>query len=164
MGNMKDEWFEEFYGEFPPYATPRWHTDDPIGNDKGSSTIAFRPWSEANISDLVEGWVLSDDYTDIESKDVKRDTMVFDIYDIQDELLDLLLKKHDDYGPKNISESPGGPLNGINVRMYDKLARLENLLNNKKEPKNESLRDTFLDLANYAIIGLLVLDKKWDKG
>lgn len=80
-----------------------------------------------------------------------------------DELAMLLLRKHNDYGPKNISESPGGPLNGLRVRMHDKLARINNLIDNNKEPENESLEDSFKDMANYAIIGLLVLRGQWDK-
>jgi hypothetical protein len=79
------------------------------------------------------------------------------------ELLDLLLSKHKDYGPKNISDSPGGPVNGLRVRMHDKLARINNLVDNGKEPEHESLEDSFKDMANYAIIGLLVLRGKWDK-
>lgn len=73
----------------------------------------------------------------------------------------LLLRKHADYGPGNISGAPGGALNGLRVRMYDKFARLNNLLDNAKQPVNEPLRDTLLDLANYALIGLLVLDGDW---
>lgn len=79
------------------------------------------------------------------------------------ELEQLLLSKHDDYGPKNISDSPGGPLNGLRVRMHDKLARLNNLFDKGSDPKHESLEDTFKDMANYAIIGLLVLRDEWDK-
>lgn len=79
------------------------------------------------------------------------------------ELLDLLLSKHKDYGPKNISESPGGPVNGLRVRMHDKLARINNLVDNKRSPEHESLEDSFKDMANYAIIGLLVLRGKWDR-
>lgn len=86
-----------------------------------------------------------------------------DVESVFDELQTLLLKKHEDYGPKNISESPGGPLNGLRVRMHDKLARINNLIDSKKTPKNESLEDSFIDMANYAIIGLLVLRGKWDK-
>jgi hypothetical protein len=78
------------------------------------------------------------------------------------ELQDLLLSKHKDYGPKNISDSPGGPLNGLRVRMHDKLARLNNLVDSGADPKHESLEDTFKDMANYAIIGLLVLRGQWD--
>jgi hypothetical protein len=73
----------------------------------------------------------------------------------------LLIKKHKDYGPKNISQSPGGPINGLRVRMHDKLARINHLYDNGADPQNESLRDSFIDLANYAIIALLVLDKEW---
>ena len=78
------------------------------------------------------------------------------------ELQDLLLSKHADYGPKNISESPGGPLNGLRVRMHDKLARLNNLVDSGVDPQHESLEDTFKDMANYAVIGLLVLRGQWD--
>lgn len=79
------------------------------------------------------------------------------------ELMTLLLSKHKDYGPKNISESPGGALNGLRVRMHDKLARINNLIDSGKDPEHESLEDSFKDMANYAIIGLLVLRDKWDK-
>lgn len=79
------------------------------------------------------------------------------------ELMELLLSKHKDYGPKNISDSPGGPLNGLRVRMHDKLARINNLIDNSAQPKHESLEDSFKDMANYAIIGLLVLRGQWDK-
>jgi hypothetical protein len=160
MGKYKDEWFDEFYGEYPEYDKPRWHTDGDIAD---SGEITFRNWNEATLNDMVNGWDASDFDTDTSTKRIETSRMAFDIYDIQDELVALLLKKHDDYGPKNISNAPGGPLNGLNVRMYDKLARLDNLISNGKNPKNESLRDTFLDIANYAIIGLLVLDGKWDK-
>jgi len=74
---------------------------------------------------------------------------------------DLLIKKHKDYGPTNIANAPGGALNGLRVRMHDKQARINHLIDNKLDPKNESLRDSFLDLANYAIIALMVLDEEW---
>ena len=78
-----------------------------------------------------------------------------------DECRATLISKHKDYGPRNISQSPGGPLNGLRVRMWDKLARINNLIDNNVEPENESLLDSFKDMANYAIIGLLVLEGKW---
>ena len=80
-----------------------------------------------------------------------------------DEAEKLLLKKHKDYGPKNISGSPGGAVNGLRVRIHDKLARINNLYDSGSTPENESLRDSFIDMANYAIIALLVLDDEWDK-
>jgi hypothetical protein len=78
------------------------------------------------------------------------------------ELSDLLISKHKDYGPKNISQAPGGAINGLRVRMHDKLARINNLIDSGANPEHESLEDSFKDMANYAIIGLLVLRKQWD--
>lgn len=79
------------------------------------------------------------------------------------ELSALLLSKHRDYGPKNISLAPGGALNGLRVRMHDKLARINNLVESGATPDHESLEDSFKDMANYAIIGLLVLRGQWEE-
>jgi hypothetical protein len=76
---------------------------------------------------------------------------------------DLLLRKHRDYGPKNISQSPGGAVNGLRVRMHDKLARINHLIDSGATPENESLRDSFQDMANYATIAMMVLDNNWPK-
>lgn len=82
---------------------------------------------------------------------------------VYDELMSILLKKHKDYGPKNIADAPGGALNGLRVRIHDKIARINNLIDKGSEPEYESLEDSFKDLANYSIIALLVLRRKWDK-
>lgn len=83
--------------------------------------------------------------------------------DITQELLDILLKKHEDYGPYNIAHAPGGAMNGLLVRMHDKLARLENLTySEESKPNYESIEDTLIDLANYAIIGLMVQRGQWE--
>jgi hypothetical protein len=81
--------------------------------------------------------------------------------DITDELLDILYKKHQDYGPLNIAHAPGGALNGLRVRMHDKLARLNHLVDNGDTPNYETIEDTLIDLANYAIIGLMVQRGQW---
>ena len=46
--------------------------------------------------------------------------------------------------------------------MYDKLARLNNLVDTGDTPNYESIEDTLIDLANYAIIGLLVQRGQWE--
>jgi len=84
-----------------------------------------------------------------------------DLIDVADANLTLLLSKHKDYGPLNIANAPGGPLNGLRVRMHDKLARINHLIDNELEAEHESLYDSFLDLANYALIAQLVLEDKW---
>jgi hypothetical protein len=95
----------------------------------------------------------------IQSEPSKFELSVWETYD---ELAELLLSKHHDYGPRNISDSPGGPINGLRVRMHDKLARINNLVDSARNPEHESLEDSFKDMANYAIIGLLVLRGKWE--
>jgi hypothetical protein len=86
-----------------------------------------------------------------------------DAQKIYDELLAILVKKQMDYGPYNIWHAPGGPTNGLMVRMSDKLERLKNLVYKSLEPNNESLEDSFVDIANYAIIALMVQRGIWAK-
>lgn len=86
-----------------------------------------------------------------------------DAWNIYANLYKILVSKQKDYGPDNIRKSPGGPLNGLTVRLYDKLARLNNLLETGATPENESLRDTFLDIANYGVIGMMILDDTFPK-
>ena len=82
------------------------------------------------------------------------------------EAQEILLSKHHDYGPTNIANAPGGSLNGLRVRIHDKTARINHLIDNAKykNPQHESLRDSFLDLMNYAAIALLVIDGNWPTG
>jgi hypothetical protein len=92
--------------------------------------------------------------------------------DIQDEMYRMFAAKHMDYGLQNISL--GGDLTketdkkfsltGLAIRLTDKISRLRNLLvNGKNFVKGEGIEDTFLDVANYGIIGLLVGRNKWKK-
>jgi hypothetical protein len=102
----------------------------------------------------------SDSYHSVIARELHLETHVSNTVK---ELSDLLLSKHRDYGPKNISQAPGGPINGLRVRMHDKLARISNLVDSGADPQHESLEDSFKDMANYAIIGLLILREQWDK-
>jgi hypothetical protein len=52
-------------------------------------------------------------------------------------------------------------MNGLRVRMHDKLARLNHLVGKGDTPNYETIEDTLVDLANYAIIGLLVQRGQW---
>jgi hypothetical protein len=88
----------------------------------------------------------------------------------QKELYNLFSKKMMDYGLGNIAlggnlESPEDQkyaLQGIQIRLNDKINRLKNLLKNDKSyVEDESLEDTFIDIANYGIIGILLGKGKW---
>jgi len=49
---------------------------------------------------------------------------------------------------------------GILMRVWDKICRLKNLMG-KENPKNESIDDSWLDMANYALIAILVRRGIW---
>lgn len=65
----------------------------------------------------------------------------------------VLISKQKDYGPGNILAFKEI---GVLVRIYDKVERLRNLLMNHREPSNESLDDTWLDIENYATIARML--------
>jgi len=128
--------------------------------------MAYKPGDPGDfnsLSDAAKDFIRKAGPTTQELKEIMEPTKFeLDVWQTYDELAELLLKKHRDYGPKNISESPGGPLNGLRVRMHDKLARINHLYDSGATPENESLRDSFIDMANYSIIALMVLDGDWD--
>ena len=66
-------------------------------------------------------------------------------------------RKQRDYGSRNISEF--GEI-GILMRVWDKICRLKNLMG-KETAMNESIDDSWLDMANYAIIAILVRRGIW---
>lgn len=87
---------------------------------------------------------------------------VADVWEIMDELGNLLISKQLDYGPGNINNAYGGPINGLLVRMGDKFERLKNLFRDgETKAQFEPVEDSFKDLANYAVIGLMVKRNKW---
>lgn len=126
------------------------------------SSVAWSEYNQTNYNKY--GLNSGDNDTTIEHLDefLGHARFASDAQNVAEELIDLLISKHHDYGPKNIAQSPGGALNGLRVRLWDKLARLNNLVDTNADPEHESLEDTFKDMANYAIIGLLVLRGKWD--
>lgn len=68
------------------------------------------------------------------------------------ECVRILIKKQKDYGPENIRRFGR---QGLMVRIHDKIARLENLYNSGREPENETIYDTYLDIVNYTAIGIM---------
>lgn len=74
------------------------------------------------------------------------------------ENIKLMDNKQLDYGSGNISAF--GEF-GVIVRMNDKMERLKNL---SKMPvaKNESIEDTYKDIANYAVIALMIRRNLWN--
>jgi len=68
-------------------------------------------------------------------------------------LAETLISKQRDYGGKSLLDF--GEL-GVLVRANDKMSRLKNLLGNSLEPKNEVIEDSWMDLAGYSVLALLL--------
>lgn len=64
----------------------------------------------------------------------------------------VLIRKQRDYGHENIARFGR---QGLMVRLHDKVARLENLLNSQRQPENETIDDTLLDIVGYSAIGIM---------
>lgn len=75
------------------------------------------------------------------------------------EMTKTFLKKHKDYGKGNILDM--GEL-GIAFRISEKFNRIKHLLMNGKKPDNELVEDSWIDIAVYAVIAIL-LKRGWFK-
>lgn len=79
-----------------------------------------------------------------------------------DEAEDILVGRQRDYGPGNINGGYPTPLIALVTRMNDKLERIKHILSKDGEAVyGERLRDSWLDLANYSLIGVMVQDGTW---
>lgn len=75
--------------------------------------------------------------------------------ELTEKAADTYRRKNADYGDSFVKVRNKFP-NSVLIRLNDKLNRLEMLMGNAKkaEVKDESIEDTLLDLANYALMEL----------
>jgi hypothetical protein len=79
---------------------------------------------------------------------------------VQKEALDLFMKKNTDYGD---AFATYGPI-GVIMRLGDKINRLVSI--DKKGinlVEDEQMRDTLIDLHNYAAMAIMLIDEKDEK-
>jgi hypothetical protein len=88
----------------------------------------------------------------------EHEELILDFFDVLLNALAVFKYKQYDYGPGNIA---GFGEVGVLVRLNDKIERLKNLMLNNKEINNESVYDTWLDIANYGLIGLMCKENLW---
>ena len=74
-------------------------------------------------------------------------------HQVAQELAELVIRKQTDYGQENILAF--GEL-GLLIRANDKVARLKNLIHNKKEGITEPKDDAWDDLGGYSIIAKML--------
>ncbi len=97
----------------------------------------------------------------VEGLELKTD-MGREIVKVALECMKLFDDKQQDYGSTNISAS--GEI-GVAVRLQDKVSRMRHILlkgmRGENGINNEPLADTYQDVANYGMIGMLLNRKVW---
>ena len=79
---------------------------------------------------------------------------------VHNEAFELFKKKNADYGDAFANFGPVGVI----VRMGDKISRLQSISSKNISLINtESLRDTLIDLHNYAAMAIMLLDEEKSK-
>ncbi len=84
---------------------------------------------------------------------------VSQLKEIQAEALELFTRKNKDYGDAFATFG----LIGVLVRIEDKIKRALSIQKNKITLVDESLRDTLIDLHNYAAMALMLKDETIDE-
>ncbi len=97
----------------------------------------------------------------VEGLELKTD-MGREIVKVALECMKLFDDKQQDYGSTNISAS--GEI-GVAVRLQDKVSRMRHILlkgmRGENGINNEPLADTYQDVANYGMIGMLLNRNRW---
>ena len=79
---------------------------------------------------------------------------------ITSQILNTYIKKNHDYGNSFDKSMDEFGMTSAVIRMNDKLERLKTLSRKESMVKDESVQDTLLDLANYAIMTVMYLKKQ----
>lgn len=87
---------------------------------------------------------------------INESNRVQQMQSVQNEGLELFKKKNADYGDAFANYGAIGVL----IRMGDKISRCQSITNNSINLVNtESLRDTLIDLHNYAAMAIMLIDE-----
>ena len=80
--------------------------------------------------------------------------------EICDNLTGIYIAKNHDYGDSfGIGYKEYGSLMAV-IRLEDKFSRYKTLCKHDSKVKDESVKDTLMDLANYAIMTIMEIEEK----
>ena len=95
------------------------------------------------------------------TEDVRRYRRITQLERVQKEARELFKVKNTDYGDAFANYGPVGVI----VRLGDKINRCQQITKNGVTMvKNEKLRDTLIDLHNYAAMAVMLIDEGDDEG
>lgn len=86
-------------------------------------------------------------------------TKTMEHQEICDELNEIYTRKNADYGNSFGDQFEEHGILSAVIRLDDKMRRLKQLIKQEAQVKDESIEDTVLDLANYAIMTVMELRK-----
>lgn len=106
---------------------------------------------------------MKDFVSDLNQLDPERNPEVDQHKELLDELNDLYARKNQDYGNGFDESLDEDGLLVLKIRLGDKFKRFSQLINNEQMVNDESMRDTLIDLANYALMGVMWMDKNGEE-
>lgn len=137
-----------------------------IENNKIYNTSTMRTFNYMNeqvMEDLLTDCYLLADWGTIKEsdKDASQRKDIADFSTITKTMLETFIAKNQDYGNSfELSLNEEG-LTASRIRMGDKWNRFKNLSKSQDiKVKDESIRDTLLDMASYCIMTVMWLDKQ----
>lgn len=89
--------------------------------------------------------------------------MIKKLNEVHDQMTDICVRKNADYGNSFDKSLDEDGLLVAKIRLGDKLSRFSTLIKNDAQVKDESIRDTLIDLANYAVLTIMWMDDKNQK-
>lgn len=135
----------------------------PIGDKVRTQGESCAKWVIENPERAAElmGYTLVDGTTSTENKNNEEKTFLEKHKSICDELNELYDRKNRDYGDSFHHTYLEEGMAMVRIRLSDKLSRFKKLTKTgESKVKDESVRDTLIDLANYAIMAIIEIDNE----
>lgn len=96
----------------------------------------------------------------IDEKEEKSENTTILFNTLLDQIKDTHERKNHDYGDSFTKSMDEFGMTAAAIRLTDKLSRFKALINSEAKVKDESIEDTLLDMASYAIMTVEYLKKK----
>lgn len=93
-------------------------------------------------------------------KEEKNENITISFNTLLDQIKDTHERKNHDYGDSFTKSMDEFGMTAAAIRLTDKLSRFKALINSEAKVKDESIEDTLLDMASYAIMTVEYLKKK----
>lgn len=124
-------------------------SDSPVTQEKQESIVAL-------MTQKIDTAPQTDKHIFLDALNGVRGETQKAIAEVGLQWITTLLKKNNDYGSSVFKEpvlAPGMPVtSAIDVRMSDKIARIQNLKTAKQKVNDESIQDTYNDLGSYCLL------------